>query len=269
MYSATVPTRVCPGTTASSLSARPSAMAPSAAGLQACARRSIMFIPAPSDVSMGAHFPSSSEHMNDEMSEIWPVVRYIPGCCCASFMIWFPVNRSYARDPVRSDTAWGPPSAASSASHWAVVDVSIQIGDREYESMRSSSPKASAIDSAPASMLRSSASAPSCQKTEPCCWPDPETARIFAGSTLVLIFLITTSRASTNIFVGASTTPSPTSNTPFVVPYCERSLSKLIATVATVSIAPFTTVALRPWVDESSPRNKSSLLHVRAVLLEA
>src|ERR1700760_3408559 len=47
--------------------------------------------------------------------------------------IWFPVNRSYARLPVKSAKACGPPTAASSSLHSSVVEESCQMGHISIE----------------------------------------------------------------------------------------------------------------------------------------
>ena len=44
------------------------------------------------------------EGKKEETSEICSVWAYFPFCSCAILAIWFPENRSYARDPVMVET---------------------------------------------------------------------------------------------------------------------------------------------------------------------
>ena len=46
-----------------------------------------------------------------------------------TLLICVPVKRSYARLPVSSASAWGPPMVSSSARHSRVVDESCQMGE--------------------------------------------------------------------------------------------------------------------------------------------
>ena len=127
------PATVEPGRTGGSLAARSGAVAASAAGDQSPRRMSIRFIPAPSPVSMAASAPARTEAKKEETRWTRLVRAQAAGSCLAKRRICGPVKRGVATEPVRSQTAWFPPSAAAISAHSAAVEESIQIGEVRRE----------------------------------------------------------------------------------------------------------------------------------------
>ena len=138
--------------------------------------RSRRFIPAPSPVSTGASAPARMEQRNELTRCILFVAAYAVGSSFANFIIWGPVNRSIAGEPVRRRSA--SQNRASSAATSACVEESIQIGATDLEN----APSSRSTSVRPSDGSESDASAadhPSPRYTLPCCWPSPPMASIF------------------------------------------------------------------------------------------
>ena len=165
-----------PSWTHGSFSTRPGATKSQISRSHAPFPRSRRFIPAPSPVSTGASAPARMEQRKELTKWMRFVASYAAGSSFANFMIWGPVNRSIAGEPVRRRSA--SPNRASSAATSACVEESIQIGATGRENAPSSR-STSVRPSEPSASAASAAVHPSPRYTLPCCWPSPPMASIF------------------------------------------------------------------------------------------
>src|SRR3954468_18095747 len=155
-----------------SFDARPGAVESTAGGHHWHEARSIRFIPEPSPGSSGAWGPIKRDARKELTRWIRSVEAYVAGSRFENLRICAAVNRSNAREPVRSASTRLPPTARSISAHSLDVLESIQIGatSRERSGLTCSA------RGRPGSKLASAFVARSLRYTLPCCCADPEIA---------------------------------------------------------------------------------------------
>src|SRR5580765_2717093 len=207
-----------------SLADRPGAVASSAGAHHVEAPRSIRFVPDASPGSTGAWRPMSNDARNELTRWIRSVAAYADGSRLQNFLIWGPVKRSNAREPVFIARSAAPPTASVISAHSAGVLESSQIGDTFLERTGATCSCSGRSGAAPASAV----SAPAARYTLPCCWAEPEMAarRDRFKPPAATRASITSSASVQSSGEEQAMAGFASGRTPCLVPYCGRSLSK-------------------------------------------